>query len=111
MMTIEEKIKMYSGKKAFVDKLSLAFQSEINKTGVVAIDYEVYCKEINPTTTYFAEYLVVNFVGGGKSVRSANGNSHNANFRELGKLIDGGYYDEVRDYETLRDRGFTKVEV
>ena len=110
-MTINEKIEMYKGKRAFVDQVSKAFQSEINKTGVVAVDYEVYCKEIKPEVIYFAEYIIVTFVGGGKSVRTVNGNSHNANFREIGKLIDGGYYDEVRDYETIRDRGFTKVEV
>jgi hypothetical protein len=110
-MTINEKIEMYKGKRAFVRKLAEAFQTEVTKTGVLDVDYEVYCKEVNPEVLYFSEYLVVTFVGGGKSVRSANGNSHNANFREIGKLIDGGYYDEVRDYETIRDRGFTKVEL
>jgi hypothetical protein len=111
MMTIEEKIKMYKGKKAFVDNVSKAFQAASTKTGVLAVDYEVYCKEISPDFTHFAEYLVVTFVGGGKSVRNANGNSCNANFCEIGKLINGGYYDEVRDYEALINNGFTKVEV
>lgn len=111
MMTITEKIEMYKGKKAFVDNVSKAFQSAITRTGVLAVDYEVYCKVIGPDLTHFVEYLVITFVGGGKSVRSVNGNSYNANFREIGNLIDGGYYDEVRDYEALRDNGFTKVEL
>jgi hypothetical protein len=108
-MTIIEKIEMYKNKEAFVQNVSKAFQSVITKTGVVAVDYEVYCKEVGPDLTHFAEYIIVTFVGGGKSVRSVNGNSHSANFRAIGQLIDGGYYDEVRDYEALRDRGFTKV--
>jgi hypothetical protein len=78
---------------------------------VTSIDYEVYKKEINEDTTYFAEYIIVNFFGGNKSVRLVNGNSCTANFREIGKLLDGGYYEEVRDYETLDDRGFTFVSI
>ena len=110
-MTITEKIEMYKRKKAFIDNVSKAFESCSVGTGVQSVDYEVYRKEISEDTTYFVEYLVVTFSGGGKSVRCANGNSHNANFRELGELLDGGYYDEVRDYEQILDRGFIKVEV
>lgn len=110
-MTNIEKIEMYKRKKAFVDDVSKAFEACPVGTGVLSIDYEVYCKEINPDVTHFAEYIVVTFVGGGKSVRTVNGNSHNSNFREIGKLLDGGYYEEVRDYESLVNNGFTKVEL
>lgn len=46
-------------------------------------------------------YIVIIFKGGGMSVRNAYGNSLNANFRELFKIIDGGYYKEVDDYKEI----------
>lgn len=111
MMTFEEKIKMYRGKKTFIENISKAFEARPSGSTVASITYEVFKKEINVETTYFAEYLVVTFFGGAKSVRSANGNGTIANFQELAKLIDGGYYDEVRDYETILERGFERVDL
>lgn len=108
-MTITEKIEMYKEKKAFIENISKAFETSPRGSSVESIDYEVYRRDIDEEVTYFAEYLIVTFFGGGKSVRIANGNSNTANFRVLGTLIDGGYYDEVRDYETILDRGFEKV--
>ncbi len=48
------------------------------------------------------EYIVVHFVGGAISVRNATFNSLPANIVELGKLLKGGYYDEVEDYIKIR---------
>ena len=110
-MTIAEKIEMYKGKKAFIKNVSKAFEATPRVSTVTSIDYEVYEKKINEATTYFAEYIIVNFSGGGKSVRLVNGNSCTANFREIGKLLDGGYYEENRQYETLEDDGFTFVSI
>lgn len=50
------------------------------------------------------EYIVVHFVGGAISVRNATYNSLPANIVELGKLLNGGYYDEVEDYIKLRKK-------
>lgn len=110
-MTITEKIEMYKGKKAFIKNISKAFEVTPRISSVTSIDYEVYRKEIDKDITYFAEYIIVNFFGGGKSVRLVNGNSCTANFREIGKLLDGGYYEENRQYETLEDNGFTLVSI
>lgn len=110
-MTITEKIEMYKGKKAFIKNVSKAFEATPRISSVTSIDYEVYKKEIDKDITYFAEYIIVNFFGGGKSVRQVNGNSCTANFREIGKLLDGGYYEENRQYETLEDNGFTFVSI
>jgi hypothetical protein len=110
-MTITEKIEMYKGKKAFIKNISKAFEATPRISSVTSIDYEVYRKEINEDTTYFVEYIIVNFFGGGKSVRLVNGNSCTANFREIGKLLDGGYYEENRQYESLEDNGFTFVSI
>lgn len=106
-MTIGEKIKMYKRKKAFITKLSEALV--ISSTSVMSVDYEVYQKELDQDNAYFVEYIIVTFTGGAISVRSTNGNSDSANFKEIAKLIDGGYYDEVRFYNTLTESGFTKV--
>lgn len=108
-MTITEKIEMYKGKKAFIKNVSKAFEVTPRISSVTSIDYEVYKKEIDKDITYFAEYIIVNFFGGGKSVRLVNGNSCTANFREIGKLLDGGYYEENRQYESLEDNGFASV--
>lgn len=108
MMTVEERIKMYKDKKAFIDKLSEALL--ISKTTVMKVSYEVYQKDFNGHT-FYEEFLVVTYYGGGKAVRRVNGNSDSANLISLATMVDGGYYDEVRDYETLTDYGFTKVDL
>lgn len=108
-MTIAEKIEMYTNKKHFVDGISKVFETSSNTGGVKKISYELYKKDVDETTTYFFEYIVVTFEGGGKSPISVNGNSNSANFRAIGKIIDGGYYDEVGYYEGIEESGFTRV--
>lgn len=107
-MTVAEKIEMYKGKKAFIDNISKAFEARPRVSSVDSIEYEVYRHPLQHRD-YFMEYLIVNFFGGSKSVRCINGNSNTMNFRVIGSLIDGGYYDEVRDYETLSDLGYELV--
>ena len=113
MMTEKELFKMYQNKKAFIESLNTAFQISPKKHSVESVKYELYFKQINnefvTNRTYYQEYLVVTFDGGAISARSINGNSDITNFREVGKLIDGGYYDEVELYSSLEERGFTKV--
>jgi hypothetical protein len=108
-MTAVKRIEMFKDKKQFIDCINKAFEVKSFGSSVESVAYEVYEKEINKNTTYFAEYLVVTFIGGAKSVRIANGNNNMANFRELGKLIDGGYYTEVDEYEALSENGFSLV--
>jgi hypothetical protein len=102
MLTIEERMHMYKGKKLFIDHISKVFEDEYLQSNVVKVDYEVYMKPIDDETTYYTEFAVVTFVGGGKSVRTISGNSNNANFQEIGKLINGGYYDELEYYERVK---------
>lgn len=112
MMTIEEKIQMYKRKYAFIESLNEAFQTRPADSTVESVVYEVFRKDVTSegrTITYFQEWLRVNFFGGGRSVRSANGNSNMANFRVLGTLVEGGYYDEVYTYENMEADGYTKV--
>lgn len=50
------------------------------------------------------EYIVVHFVGGAISVRNVTYNSLPANIVELGKLLKGGWYDEVESYIKLKKK-------
>lgn len=101
-------------KKEFVDALNVAFQVRPRTHSVEKVELEIYSKQITNEYvidhTYYQEFLVVTFVGGAKSVRNANANSNTANFREIGKLIDGGYYAEVDFYNAMESCGFTRVE-
>jgi hypothetical protein len=111
MLTLEQRMHMYKGKKLFIDHVSKVFEDEYLQSNVERVDYEVYSK-LSPDghNTWYTEFAVVTFVGGCKSVRNISGNSNNATFREIGKLIDGGYYDEVEYYERVKENS-TLVEV
>jgi hypothetical protein len=111
MLTMDQRMHMYRGKKQFINHISKVFEDEYLMSNVERVDYEVYSK-LSPDghDTWYTEFAVVTFVGGGKSVRVISGNSNNTNFREIGKLIDGGYYDEVEYYEKVKENS-TLVEV
>ena len=110
-----EKITVFKEKKAFIDALNLVFQVKPRKHSVQSVAYEVYSKAITnefvTNHTYYQEFLVVTFDGGSISVRNVNGNSCTANLREVSKLVDGGYYDEVEFYKSLEACGFMQVEL
>lgn len=108
MMTVEERIKMYKSKKAFIDNLSRAL--ELSSTTVTKVSYEVYQKDFNGQT-FYEEFIIVTYYGSSIAVKRVNGNSDSANLRSLAALVDGGYYDEVRYYEELTEYGFTKVDL
>lgn len=113
-MTYEEKIEMYKGKKAFIDNISKAFEATPRVSTVVSIEYEVYTRKVTinkKECDHYVEYLVVHFFGGSKSAKFVSGNSCTANFRALGSMLDGGYYDENREYETLDDKGFALIDL
>lgn len=109
-MTIEEKLEMYRGKKRFVASLASAFAENPKNHTVSDITYEVYQKEWNGQP-YFCEWVIVHFVGGGFSPRRVTGNSSIANYRAIGDLLYGGYYDEVMDYKKLAEIDYKKVEL
>lgn len=109
-MTYEEKIEMYKGKKAFIKRISEAFSVHPRVSSVTEVDYEVYHRQVTidgELRDHFVEYVIVRFFGGGKSVKFVSGNSCTANFRVLGTMVEGGYYDENREYEALTEKGFT----
>lgn len=107
-MTITEKIEMYKRKKAFVDDISNVLGTRDHRIGIMYVDYEVY-RKTDDNRDYFVEFIVVVFDGGAELVRCVNGNSNYANYQEIGKLLDGGYYDEIPRYRALTEEGFTKI--
>lgn len=107
-MTITEKLEMFKEKRNFIKNISKAFESKPKGSSVQSVDYEVYRKD-TPDIVYFVEYVIVTFFGGGYSVKCVNGNSNTANFRAVGSILDGGYYDEVFEYDKLKSIGYEKV--
>jgi hypothetical protein len=111
MLTLEQRMHMYQGKKLFIDEVSKVFEIELLNSNVKKVEYEVYSQKSQISdTVYYTEFVVITFTSGAKSVRNITGNSNNATFREIGKLIDGGYYDEVEYYERVKENS-TFVEV
>lgn len=107
-MTIAEKIEMYKRKKQFVDDISNVLGTRAHRMGIMYVDYEVY-RKTDDNRDYFVEFVVVVYDGGAEAVRCVNGNSNLANYTEIGKLLDGGYYDEIPRYKALTEEGFTKI--
>ena len=108
-MTIEEKMEMYREKNRFIEGLSAVFETHPRGSSVEKITYEVYEKDIDEVRTDFREWIVVHFVGGGISPKYVTGNSNTANFKVLGPMLNGGYYEEVNDYESQMERGYSLV--
>ena len=107
-MTSTEKIEMYKRKKQFIDDISNVLGMRAHRIGIMRVDYEVY-RKAEDNRDYFEEFIVVVYDGGGKAVRCVSGNSNLANYVEIGRLLDGGYYDEIPRYKALTEEGFTKV--
>lgn len=110
MLTVKEKLEMYRNKKSFIDEVGKAFENCPKASTVSFIEYELYQRRVG-TDIQFLEYIVVTFFGGAISVRQVNGNSSTANFRAIGSIIDGGYYTELQEYQTLADKGYTLVQL
>jgi hypothetical protein len=108
IMTITEKIEMYKRKKQFVDDISNVLGMRTHRMGIMCVEYEVY-RKTDDNRDYFVEFVVVVYDGGGQAVRCVSGNSNYANYIEIGKLLDGGYYDEIPRYRALTEEGFTKI--
>ena len=104
-MTFEEKIAMWSEKKAFIDALDKVFQMKPAGSLIEKISYEVYQKEIGDTMR-FKEWLILHFEGGAMLVTQVTGNSNIANLRAISTYLDGGYYEEVRMYKALSEMGW-----
>lgn len=92
-------------KRNFVDRLSYAICGYCGQ--VVDIRYEAYESKDDSEPQ---EFIILTFIGGAISVRNVHLNSHSAILRDIGRLIDGGYYDEVEYYNKLQtDSNWKKI--
>ena len=83
-------------KRLFVEALSQAFNESVGHS-IEKLDYDIfYVDDIR------YEYLVVTYDGGAIAARNCYGDSLSAIFGEIARLFNGGYYDEVSDYTTLK---------
>ncbi len=100
----EEVIKEYRSKKEYIKELGKTIVAY--HPNIVDVRLDIFidangCKR---------EYLVVKYKGGAIAVRDCGANSNYANYVELGKLINGGYYSEVDYYNELKDKGYMPIE-
>ena len=85
-------------KRLFVEALSQAFNESVGHS-IEKLDYDIfYVGDIR------YEYLVVTYDGGAIAARNCYGDSLSAIFGEIARLFNGGYYDEVSDYLTLKGK-------
>ena len=108
-MTVEEKHEMYLEKKKFMENLNEVFQMDPGCPSVEGVNYEVYTKDYGEGRIDTREWVIVHFVGGGKSVKIVSGNSNIANFKVVGTMLVGGYYAENYTYQKQEEDGYTKV--
>lgn len=83
-------------KKIVFDEMGKAISKAL--PNIISIELDIFKTEHEKTY----EYIVVTFRGGAISVRNANINSMSVNLKELSRLVDGGYYDEVETYKHLK---------
>jgi hypothetical protein len=109
-MTFEERIKMYSEKKVFIDALDAVFKTKPAGSLIEKISYEVYQKEIGDMTI-FKEWLILYFEGGAMIPTQATGNSNIANFIAISAYLNGGHYEEVQMYKSLLEMGWEPLKL
>ena len=94
-------------KKEFVDRVSYAISGQ-ERISVANVDYQVWVKNDKPD--YYVEVLKITYNGGAYAIRSVFATSQSAIFKEIGDLIEGGYYRENRGYdEMVISRKYTQI--
>lgn len=61
---------------------------------VESVEYSVFRHKVYKG---IQEYLIINYVGGGRTVRNCNGNSFSAILQEVAKYLDSGNYAEEQN--------------
>ena len=114
-MTDQDRMQMYLEKKQFIENLNEVFQMEPSCPEVEGVSYEVYSKQLEgPIFTGvldYMEWIVVHFAGGGKCPKVVSGNSNISNFRVVGSLLTGGFYDHMRMYKDLAETGYERIDL
>lgn len=79
-------------KVSFVKKISEALVPV--QANVDNVEYRIF---YDKRYGYRQEYVIINYKGGARTVRSCNGDSCSAIFEEIAKYLEHGYYDEEWD--------------
>lgn len=83
----------------FVQELNAAIvKVQENVTG---IEYRIYQNTERDHENWIEEFLVINYKGGARTVRTCNGNSCSAVLEEIAKYLEHGYYSEESDLKNL----------
>lgn len=102
-MTKEERISYLTEKANAINEVGTVVAKY--QRNVENIHYEVYGAEVegydgNPVYAT-NEFLVIEYNGGAKTIRSCNANSFSANFMEIARYLDSGYYNEKDYYDEV----------
>jgi len=78
---------------------------------VTGVEFRLYLSPAydDPSRFYLDEYVVVHYRGGAWAARCTRANSNSANFRSIGDLLDGGYYEENREVEDLEKTAYRLI--
>ena len=83
-------------KKDFIESLNYSFIEFESRTSVSEIKYYIFENGL--------EYVVLEFNGGAICARNCTGNSQAAVFQEIAKMLNGGYYEEVKYFKECLDK-------
>lgn len=108
-MTQEEKLQMYLEKQKFVEAISNVFQTTTHNSTIEGISYEVYRRSFGGRLSETKEYVVVSYAGGAKAPRTVSGYNCTAIYRIIGDLLNGGYYEEVLEFDSLWEAGYERI--
>ena len=106
-MNETEKLPMYKEKKGFIKALSDVFKTyKPSGSTITGLRYEVYKGRDNT----FAEWLIIEFYGGGELPMPVLGNSNLANLEVIAHNCYGGDYSYVPVYLQTKEQ-YEEVEV
>ena len=74
-------------------------------------EFRVYIAQsrMNPSQYFVEEYIIITFHGGAWAAKRAGANSNAANFRAIGDLLNGGYYDVNDEVESLEKTAYRLI--
>lgn len=85
-------------KTRLVEGISEVFKNQ--DTSIEKIELKIFVDKemLKKGTRMIQEYVVVTYKGGAIAVANNSMNSVTATYRNIGELINGGYYDQVEKY-------------
>ena len=102
-MTVIQKVNMFKEKAKFIQKLDLVLTTpKPAGMSIEGVEYEVYTKSPQAGTTWFQEWIVIEYTGGSILPVVVSGNSNSANFQVVADSLHGGDYSALPSYEKCK---------